>query len=253
MREAWQATSTLTEMTLLRGIGMDPRQLYVDERLSGLRFCVYCGREPSTRDHVPSRVLLDKPYPPNLPVVPASEDCNRGISLDEQYVACLIECVASRSASLDAVGREKMRRLLSENPALKARLAQCQNKTRCGGTIWRVEAQRIERVILKLAQGHVAYQLCQPQFEEPRRISIMPLVEMSDKERQTFETLPDETVFPEIGGRVFISVAEDSSQYAVNGWFVVQDGRYRYAVTWSQGIGVRMVLSEYLACEVVWG
>jgi hypothetical protein len=38
--------------------------------------CVYCGRVTETRDHVPSRVLLDEPYPDNLPVVPSREACN---------------------------------------------------------------------------------------------------------------------------------------------------------------------------------
>jgi hypothetical protein len=35
------------------------------------------------------------------------------------------------------------------------------------------------------------------------------------------------------------------------GWIVVQQGRYRYAAE-SDGSMVRMVLSEYLACQVVW-
>lgn len=66
---------------------MDPRHLFVDKRLTGI--CVYCGGEPSTRDHVPSKVFLDEPYPENnLPVVPACETCNNSFSLDEE-VCCL--------------------------------------------------------------------------------------------------------------------------------------------------------------------
>lgn len=40
---------------------MDPRHLPVDSRLVG--GCVFCGGEPGTRDHVPSKVLLDDPLP----------------------------------------------------------------------------------------------------------------------------------------------------------------------------------------------
>ena len=69
---------------------MDPRKLFVDERLTGK--CIYCGRNPETRDHVPSRVLLDKPFPDNLPVVDACRTCNEDFSQDEEYLACLIEC-----------------------------------------------------------------------------------------------------------------------------------------------------------------
>jgi hypothetical protein len=38
---------------------MDPRHLPVDRRLVG--GCVFCGGEPGTSDHVPSKVLLDDP------------------------------------------------------------------------------------------------------------------------------------------------------------------------------------------------
>jgi len=70
---------------------MDPRQLFIDERHTGM--CVYCGTHPDTRDHFPSKVLLDEPYPPELPVVRACEKCNASFSLDEQYLACFLDCV----------------------------------------------------------------------------------------------------------------------------------------------------------------
>jgi len=39
------------------------RQLqdFVDERLKG--YCIYCGGQTQSRDHVHSKVLLDEPYP----------------------------------------------------------------------------------------------------------------------------------------------------------------------------------------------
>jgi hypothetical protein len=59
---------------------MDPKKLFIDERLKGI--CAYCGARPESRDHVPSRVLLDKPYPENLPVVEACFKCNGEFSAD---------------------------------------------------------------------------------------------------------------------------------------------------------------------------
>lgn len=35
-------------------------------------------------------------------------------------------------------------------------------------------------------------------------------------------------------------------------WIVVQPGRYRYVAFVDDTVVVRMVLSEYLACEVIW-
>lgn len=70
---------------------MDPRHLFMDSRLVGM--CAYCGGRPDTRDHLPSKVLLDEPYPAELPVVEACLKCNESFSLHEQYLACFIECV----------------------------------------------------------------------------------------------------------------------------------------------------------------
>lgn len=95
---------------------MDPRHPFMDERHRG--GCAYCGTKPDTRDHVPSRVLLDEPYPLNLPTVDACEDCNASFSRDEQYIACLIDAVVSGSAQPEEVRREKVKRLLADNVAL---------------------------------------------------------------------------------------------------------------------------------------
>jgi hypothetical protein len=45
-----------------------------DDRL--INDCIFCGAKAETRDHVPSRILLDSPYPQNLPVVGAWKTYN---------------------------------------------------------------------------------------------------------------------------------------------------------------------------------
>src|SRR6266699_2241063 len=48
--------------------------------------CVYCGAEAGdTKDHVPPKCLIRKPYPANLLTVPSCEECNNGSSEDEEY------------------------------------------------------------------------------------------------------------------------------------------------------------------------
>ena len=61
-----------------------------------------------TKDHVPSKILLDEPYPEHLPVVPACQICNRGFSSDEAYVACLIESAKWGTTEIDQIKREKI-------------------------------------------------------------------------------------------------------------------------------------------------
>ena len=98
----------------------DPLKLFVDERLKGR--CVFCGGKPNTRDHCPSKVLLDAPLPPNLPVVDACEACNQSFSKDEQYLACFVECVICGSTDPLAVQRENIGRMLRDNPQLATQI-----------------------------------------------------------------------------------------------------------------------------------
>jgi hypothetical protein len=75
---------------------MDPRQLPIDNRLIGV--CVFCGGHPDTRDHAPSKVFLDEPFPEDLAVVEACAECNRSFSIDEEYLACFLEAVLFRNS-----------------------------------------------------------------------------------------------------------------------------------------------------------
>jgi len=56
---------------------------------------------------------------------------------------------------------------------------------------------------------------------------------------------------PELGSRAFINLLSGKPA-AYGGWHVVQNGRYRYAIGQSSGDWIKFVLSEYLACKVVW-
>jgi len=91
-----------------------------DERLS--YYCIYCGKAPDSREHVPSKVFLDEPYPTNLPVVPSCIECNNKFSKDEVYVACLLECVLRGSADIDKLNRKKIQRILTEKKKLQRQL-----------------------------------------------------------------------------------------------------------------------------------
>lgn len=231
---------------------MDPRQLFVDERLTGL--CVYCGGAPGSRDHCPSKVFLDEPFPPNLPVVEACVECNNNFSLDEQYVACLIETVICGSANPRDVSRGGINRILTDTPALVARLTDSKRLDESGNLVWDVDVDRVRRIVLKLARGHIAYELSLPKIEEPDTVRFVPLIVMSDEERFEFESPTNNCLapWPEIGSRAFIRASKNLPTSHSTEWSVVQPGRYRYLVGQSDGDFVHLVLSEYLACHVGW-
>jgi hypothetical protein len=229
---------------------MDPRQLFVDDRMTGA--CVFCGGAPETRDHVPSRVLLDDPLPENLPVVGCCESCNSGFSLDEQYVACFIDCVLAGSASPQRVARPKVSRILAETPALAARIAAAAFHKEGGQQGWQPEIERVQTLVLKLARGHVAYELSLLQLEEPLSIACIPLVTMNESLVTEFLSSKATPFWPEIGSRAFIRACRQFPDVDADSWQIVQPGRYQYLVSQAEGLFVRILLSDYLACEVRW-
>ena len=231
---------------------MDQIQPFNDERLTG--FCVYCGGPTETRDHVPSRVLLDEPYPENLPFVPACQDCNASFAPDEEYLACLVECVLCGSSAPEKIQRPKVRDILRHSPRLGERIERARTE-RDGAIVFEPEMTRVRNVVLKLARGHAAYELSEPQLDEPSSVSVLPLSLMTDRDRVQFESFSDFQSghfagWPEVWSRAFIRACGIGTGQMSGGWIIVQEGRYRYRC--EAGAVVRFVISEYLAAGVVW-
>ncbi|GAB1394771.1 hypothetical protein MASR1M60_29350 [Rhodocyclaceae bacterium] len=209
-------------------------------------------------------MFLDFPLPENLPVVGACRDCNNGFSLDEEYLACLIDCVIAGSADPDKVGRERVAKTLRHSHALRAKIeaAKC---LRDGRTHFAIERDRVERVLAKLARGHAAFELSQPCADAPSSIWYAPLEALPEGQRDSFEASQITQVFGEVGSRGMqrLLVTQLTLQgptgetstidLLVNDWVDVQEGRYRYhAVDYGDEVRIKIVISEYLACEVVW-
>ncbi len=76
--------------------------VYHDSRSRG--FCIQCeaGLDEGnrSRDHVPTRGILDYPLPDNLPVVHTCQQCNSGFSDNESYLVALIAGVLTGSPEL---------------------------------------------------------------------------------------------------------------------------------------------------------
>jgi len=219
---------------------------YGDDRNKG--WCVFCGGPEETRDHAPSRVFLDEPCPENLPVLACCRACNHSISLDEEYLACLIECARTGSVEQARAARPKVARILEHKGTLESRLAAARCETG-EGILWKPEDERVRNVIAKLARAHVAYEQNEPQLDEPASVSIMPLCAMTDVVRDEFEASPNTGLWPEVGSRAMHRMLVGAEgDYP---WIEVQPERYRYLVATGPVI-VRIVVAEYLAAEVTW-
>jgi len=227
---------------------MNQIKVYADERT--LAFCAFCGGKTGTRDHCPSRFFLDEPFPPNLPVVPSCSSCNGGFSADEEYLACLISCVLARSTNPKNIFRKKIARILERKHALRERINACRSVSK-GTIIFSPEYERISNVITKLAQGHALYELHESCSCGPDHVFFFPLSLLSDDERNEFENPPGIEVWPEVGSRAMQRILT-GQDLDTKGWLTVQPQRYRYVASAGNGIDVRMVIHEYLGCQVQW-
>lgn len=234
---------------------------FSDSRL--INGCIYCGGFADTRDHVPSRALLDFPYPENLPVVGSCGACNQGFSKDEEYFVCLLESVISGSTDPDKMRRPSIARAMKRSTNLRSRIES--GKTLVGEKVFFcVEEDRIRNVILKLARGHAAFELSQLCRHDPDHFWCGPL-EALKEDVGSFGEAHVQELFGEIGSRnmqrMYMTEVKLQSEFGqdvvlrvlVNDWIEVQEGFYRYLAIDDIGcIIIRIVIFEYLACEIVW-
>jgi hypothetical protein len=220
-------------------------------------WCIHCSRVlvavETNRDHVPTRGLLQAPLPANAPTIPVCLDCNKSFASDEEYTIAFLGCVLSGSTEPSEQQMDSIAAILQGNDRLRRslELARREYKTIGGETriVWEPESNRIERVIVKNARGHVFFELGEPVFDAPSSVWFKPFEIMTATERAYFEEAADQAFWPEVGSRLLTRVVE--GQDLEDGWIVVQPGVYRYAVT--QGpIRVRLTIYDYLAAEVCW-
>ena len=235
---------------------MDEIEEFVDERLKGA--CIHCGGGiagiESNHDHVPSKCLLQEPYPATLPVVQVCTACNNGFSRDEEYLAVFLGAVLAGSTDPDRQCISKVSRILRRQPKLRTRIERARTEYETLGgeprVVWRPESDRVNSVVLKNARGHAFYEFGEPMLSAPKYVWSAPLDNMTPEQRAEFENIDLGPGWPEVGSRMMTRLL--TGQDLSGSWVVVQEGVYRYAVAQAGVILVRAVLFEYLATEVYW-
>ncbi len=227
---------------------MEQIRPYTDSRLAGQ--CVYCGGVPDTGDHVPPRAFLDEPYPENLPKVPCCKACNEGASLDEEYVASLLEVAACGTAQPDELERPKIVRKLRESGALRRRLERC--LTASDGQVAVVaEADRVSHVIEKIGRALWAFELGEPTAALTADVWFAAIPALDSEALAKFTLIEASDVFPEVGSRLMFRHLVVNDELYCPAWQDVQPGRFSYAIQLSGGGGtVKMIIRDYLAGRV---
>ncbi len=172
--------------------------------------------------------------------------------MDEEYFACLIECLISGTTELEGLSRKKIVEILRKKNALKARLdSACiiDNDV----VKFNIEPKRIENVISKLAYGHAKFEISETQYKLPHYLSYEGLQNMTQDQIDQFFVVTELKKAPEIGCRSMQNMCFTQEGVPIDSWINVQDNIYMYSVTsMMEFLKVRMIIWNYLACEVVW-
>lgn len=119
-----------------------------------IKYCSYCGDLADSKDHIPSRNLLEKPYPDNLFTIYACKKCNQSFSLDEEL---FLHSLAEISDSPNLLARKlpggNIYKARERSKKLKERINESLIKDENGLVYFIPEWERISKVIEKNAFG----------------------------------------------------------------------------------------------------
>ncbi len=228
------------------------KQRNYDEKTFDKTLCLYCEGSADSKEHVPSRIFLNKPYPENLPTVPACKKCNESYSLDEEYLACIIECARCGTIEVDKLERDKIKKILNRKTALYEKVKDS-FLTKDNNLFVNIEANRVNNILIKLAQGHILYEFNQ-YVKDVSHINIMSFADLSISEINYFNENEECTIAPDLGCRAmdegFYVMCSDTTANGITSWQYVGNESYRYLTYYDEGHRVKIVIAEFLACEV---
>lgn len=218
---------------------------------------------------MPAKVFLEKPYPNDLPVLPACRCCNNGFSEDELYVKMYIDSLKYLSGYGSSLKKHTLENLKKNTAFLDAQ----SDLSRYYDGKSLPTNQRIERILTKLAIGHMVYELSEGysdngRYTKPKQISYSFLLNMPKSEVESFDDfiiMTDKKV-PTIGSRVYdkIYVLESALRHVdkrenkklqmlLMTWSDIQEYNYKY-IAWMENnctFHVKIVIHDFLFAEII--
>lgn len=214
--------------------------------------CIYCGNPAETREHIPSKTLLVEPYPENLPTIPACFICNNGFSADELYVSCFLDTLKCSIFSNYDLTTETVTRL-EKTPTLSKRLQE-DIQTINGEVSFSYDKEKLLRILVKLAQGHVGFEFDHLSFDnDSLKVWYDFVFNLSESDILEFNKIPEDDKAPEVGSRGMVTPfivqnIETGEASVFMFWHDVQDEQYRYQIYYNENneLEVKIVILEML-------
>lgn len=224
--------------------------------------CVYCGRPADTREHTPSKVFLDKPYPEQLGIVPACYTCNNSFSKDELLFSLLIEKFKCLYYGKSYIPSQNSIARLEKYSGLADKIQSwLDNKN------YYELGEVIHRILFKLAIGHSVFEVSEGYCVQEGTVKYSFIDSMSAEQIEEFSApfniAPE--LFPEMGSRIYdrmmviqVLMSNDNNpdqkkkvRLFLLDWVVVQDSKYEYTCfSFPDKIVVKIIIHDFLFAEV---
>lgn len=244
---------------------------HIEYSTSKLCYCIYCGNKADSREHIPSKIFIDKPYPPNLYLVPACKACNNSFSADELYTWFVLKHLEIKFGKPKLSEYEEQR--YNKYPSICSEVTNdihtfSEDETLC----YFFRSSRIERILAKLALGHMVYELSEGYHIESEyswhveRIVYGFRPVLSQEVINDYDCAMDikELMLPEVGSRVYdhiypisipLSQIDNDHMLVLRSllldWTDIQDQKYRYIALFdADSAQVNIVIDEFLYTTV---
>jgi hypothetical protein len=229
--------------------------------------CIYCGAVANSREHIPSKIFLEKPYPNNLLLVPSCKTCNNYFSYDELYTWFAIQILKKEYYRSIYITSETYEDRFKKHSPIIAKVHKdvesfCLSKDlNQKDDIYNFKSKRIERILWKLAVGHSVFELseCYYTGDEEWNISItysfLPTLSLNEIDDMNASIDISNYPLPEVGSRIFehIYVLQPKINYKcykgflMLDWIDIQKMKYRYTcANLGDRIVVKIVINEFL-------
>ena len=188
--------------------------------------CLYCNENAENKEHVPSKKLLEKPYPKNLFTFDACVKCNGSFSLDEEY---FLNVLATLSLSPTLQNRTlpggSIYRSRERSDKLYQRLINSLVKEN-EKTYFKPETTRIRRVIEKYAFG-----IFYSKYKKVAPLSLFKCVGFYPFNAE--ETRPNEII-----------LLTHSEKFKPKKWITIQDNVFSYIIVrdWRRNNKLTMIM-----------
>ena len=221
--------------------GQKTQNAFVKYKREALMFCIYCGGNAITKEHCPTRGLMLKPRPFDLPTLPACEKCNNSFSSDEMYTVSLVKALNTFLNNGEETGLEMN---ISTRQEVNDAKKEAEFIAKSG---YYRDDKRLRNTLIKLAVGHAIFELTigyAGQLYKEADINVEYYFRhfISPDKWEKFNQLEviETNNIPEIGSRLFrniyvVSVKRKKesgrkikTECIALDWTNVQEGKYKY-------------------------